>query len=227
MPQVYENNINDVVNRARRLAGKERIDNAMEDMSDEGKDSRLVFETSFKSLLSAGPWNFATKRKRLERVSETPIDSYTFSFLLPTDGLFLWDLYNTGAGRINEISYFLGTQYSYVAFPLNSGLKFLDNTAEIIGNRIASNYSELSVLYTVDQKFPLTTCSQPFIDTLVLNMEEAFFKIKNTDEQDLQYRIGSNEKIRKKRNAQTSKENRKAYSKQDSEIISRLNQCFF
>ena len=195
--------------------------------SSEGRDNKDLYDNAFESLLSTAPWRFATRRARLEPSGLTPIDSYTYSYKIPNDGLFLWEIYNKNEISVNTTNFLTGTNYSYYSFPLVDGTKFLTSQAEILGDTISSNYGELSILYTIDKNFVLDDCTRNFVDILMLNLEEDFMKVKEISEDDIAQRVRTNEVTKKARRAQSGVENRKAYGKKMSDISQAMNRFFY
>ena len=48
-----------------------------------------LYETSYLSTLTIHRWRFATKKARLARLVETPINEYNYAFQLPSDCIYL------------------------------------------------------------------------------------------------------------------------------------------
>lgn len=48
-----------------------------------------LYESAYLSILSSHRWNFATKKLQLARLSENPLNEYSYQFQLPTDMVML------------------------------------------------------------------------------------------------------------------------------------------
>lgn len=221
--QIRRQNKHEFINYARAMAGLPSLDNLSTNQSEEARKALLFFDATYATLLSKAPWNFATKRARLKRASTNPVESYANLYDTPDDGLFLWDIYNYGAEALSQVNFYCGTKaYRFYAFPLYDGFQFGDRVAEIIGGKIASDFSELSVLYTPNIVIPLTHVSQQFYDTLRLDLEEAFMKDRASDEDTLNKRMRTNQAYKRENKALAGLENRKARSIPDPKIIQNI-----
>lgn len=48
-----------------------------------------LYESSYLSLLTSHRWRFATKKARLARLTETPLNGFTYKFQIPSDCLYI------------------------------------------------------------------------------------------------------------------------------------------
>ena len=74
----------EICNMALTYSGMERIQD-IDQATEEARKLKAIYEPSLKSLLEAHPWNFATKRSTLALLEETPDNTYSYYFALPTD----------------------------------------------------------------------------------------------------------------------------------------------
>jgi hypothetical protein len=79
-----------LINRAFILLGGQGI-NSFEDATNEAEIAGALFESVYEDVLTESRWNFATKNKVLNRLSETEstVEDWKYSFLLPPDMLLL------------------------------------------------------------------------------------------------------------------------------------------
>ena len=216
---------NQLVNYCLARARLATIENLDTDQSSWGKLARTTFEEEFYSLLSKAPWNFATKRVTLHKTNERAGTGYYNFFTIPTDALFLWDIYSANESTVNAVNFYAHNyRYYYYSLPLLTGEVFLNGEAEVIGERIATNYSELWCFYTVNKDFSLNQVSQQFYDVLKLKLETAFMKISVSDEESITLREQSNDKKEMKLISQAGRENRKAHRVREADTITRLRQ---
>lgn len=216
------------INFSRVMAGLPRIGDLSTDTSDDAKNSLLFYEKAFVSLLGKVPWNFATKRVRLKRSDARPVDSYRYLYEQPEDALFLWDLYNYGFENIQTVAFFSNRlTYTYFTFPLYEGFVFGDRVAEIIGGKVASDFSDLSALYVPNREFKLEDVTQQFYDTLHLDLEEIFMKARASDEEALNTRLKTNEEYKRQNKAQAGMENRKARKVPEATTIQNIRNRMF
>ena len=64
--------------------------NAISSFDDQGAGATVAkafYETSYKALLTTYPWNFAKKKKTLNRLTEEPLNEWKYQYQLPTDFL--------------------------------------------------------------------------------------------------------------------------------------------
>ena len=73
-----------LVSNALILLGAEPI-SSFTDGTTESKVAANLYETSYLSMLSSHNWNFATKKVKLARLAEAPLNEYQYQFQLPTD----------------------------------------------------------------------------------------------------------------------------------------------
>ncbi len=51
----------------------------------EGTVGSALYENTYRGLLASHSWRFATKKARLARLTETPINEYSYKYQLPSD----------------------------------------------------------------------------------------------------------------------------------------------
>jgi hypothetical protein len=97
------------------LLGHEPISSFTEGTTGSQVASNL-YESSYNSMLVTYRWRFATKKAKLARLSETPLNDYSYQFQLPTDLMYLisatsgtdYDIYEDklySNQKIEEIDY--------------------------------------------------------------------------------------------------------------------------
>jgi len=59
-----------------------------------------LYESSYLAILSSKRWNFATKKKKLSRLTASPENEYKYQFQLPTDLIMLITTYPVSTYRI-------------------------------------------------------------------------------------------------------------------------------
>ena len=75
----------DVANVALRLIGSTNPITSLTDGSDNAKVVNAIYTEVRDDLLRSHPWNFATKRVKLSRLSTDPTFEFDFAYALPTD----------------------------------------------------------------------------------------------------------------------------------------------
>lgn len=222
--QQFEKSRPELINLALTSAGLKEITNQDTNTQDSNRAAQKFYNYAISSLLAKAPWNFATKRRRLDLIpGESPVDSYNYFYEIPEDALYLWDIYNRGAATIKEIYFWdVSIRYSYYSFPLDNNLVFGGGVGEVIGGRIASNYRELSVFYTRNEEPALNKVSQQFYDILLLDLEELLVKYRATDEEKLRMRLDTNEKHKRTALARAGNENRESRKIPEANIIQNL-----
>jgi hypothetical protein len=76
----------DIINMALSHLGATTIRDLDED-NKKATTANLFYDSSVQFLLEAHPWNFATKRKSLEKLADDPNDQWGYSFKKPSDCL--------------------------------------------------------------------------------------------------------------------------------------------
>ena len=59
-----------------------------------------LYDTSYSAILTSFRWNFATKKKQLSRLTESPQNEYKYQFQLPSDLLLMITTYPASTYRI-------------------------------------------------------------------------------------------------------------------------------
>lgn len=90
----------------------------------EAEVAQNLYDISKTSLISSYPWNFAIKQTKLNRLNQTPVSDYQFSYMLPNDCL-----------RIISA----GSTYK------SKGLEY-----RIFNNQLQSNYQDIVITYIAD-----------------------------------------------------------------------------
>ena len=107
-----------IVNRALALLGANRITN----LTDETREAKVVnnmYEGSLKSILCECCWNFATKRRMLNMVSDTPSWGGGNMFQLPADMIRLFEVstsepYTIEGNKLITVAKEIGIKYTYL-----------------------------------------------------------------------------------------------------------------
>ena len=74
----------DIAQQAMVLVGLRPL-TSFDDKTDEALSANLLYESVIKDCLTQHPWNFATGQKTLNRLADTPIDTWDAAYQLPTD----------------------------------------------------------------------------------------------------------------------------------------------
>lgn len=82
-----------ICNIALGACGAKRI-NSIDDTTAEAQVVREYYGSVYDAVLASYPWNCATKRAALARLSETPIYDFTYKYALPSDCLRILRLYS-------------------------------------------------------------------------------------------------------------------------------------
>ena len=61
--------------------------NPISDLSEgtEGLIAAALYENSYRGLLASHSWRFATKKRQLSRLTETPLNEWSYQYQLPSD----------------------------------------------------------------------------------------------------------------------------------------------
>lgn len=60
----------------------------------EGVVGNALYEEIYENLLSIHPWRFATKKQQLSRLTDTPLNNFSYKFQLPSDLITVLNVYN-------------------------------------------------------------------------------------------------------------------------------------
>lgn len=74
------------------------------DGSNEADICNQLYEDFVKSLFAAYPWTFATKKARLNLESTAPINEYKYAFIVPSEALLVWAVFDSEQTGIAPIS---------------------------------------------------------------------------------------------------------------------------
>lgn len=72
---------------------------SLTDGSTSANAANSIYENVRDDLLSSHPWNFATKRARLARLSTDPVFEFDYAYALPSDWLRTISVHNNDAGH--------------------------------------------------------------------------------------------------------------------------------
>lgn len=86
-----------IVNSALIKLGSKQI-TALTDSSDAALTMNALYEPIRDDLLAAHVWNFATKRAKLARLTETPAYGWDYAYQLPADYLRVVEVHDNDAG---------------------------------------------------------------------------------------------------------------------------------
>lgn len=78
MPQQIE-----IISKALVLIGANSISSLSE--GTEGEVAALLYEEAYLGLLSSHNWRFATKKQQLSRLTEVPVNEFSYMYQLPSD----------------------------------------------------------------------------------------------------------------------------------------------
>ena len=210
----------EIINLALIQAGYNTITNFDTDTSEIANKCRLYYKHVYALLLCVAPWQFATKRAKLTRISLDPSDTpFAFEYQFPADVEYLWDIYSGEFGQVfsgNDVSTYADRYHS---LPLAQGASILYGVGEVSGNRILSNNHELSCFYTSNAEFDPTLFSAMFRDQMVKEMEIMLIRQKDTGAEELQLKekLFANDKRRNL--TRSARQNRKAHSVSPSVLV--------
>lgn len=88
----------EIINVALRRIGAESITD-IADGSPNANKVADVYDAVLRPLLRDHPWNFATKRQKLARMSETPAFGYSYAYALPADWIRNNTVHDNSSGR--------------------------------------------------------------------------------------------------------------------------------
>ena len=88
----------DVCNVALRLVGAKTV-TSLSDGSDNAGVLDDIYTETRDDLLSSHPWNFATKRVQLARISTAPAFEFDYAYALPSDWLRTVSVHDNDAGH--------------------------------------------------------------------------------------------------------------------------------
>jgi len=107
--------------------------------STNGDHCEIFYDRAKESELVKYPWNFATKRQQLTRLSSTPVFDYSFEFQIPPDLLKILEVYPKEARWRRESNSILAdcdTLYIVGIYNVNED-KFNAQFASVISARLA------------------------------------------------------------------------------------------
>lgn len=90
----------EIVSRALVMLGANPISSFAE--GTEGELATLLYETTYRAMLSDYPWRFAIKKQKLGRLEEQPLNSWEYQFQLPTDIIVVFNVDNQRNYEIYE-----------------------------------------------------------------------------------------------------------------------------
>lgn len=202
-----------IINLALVKSGHNSIENLDTDQSTVGQNARSFFQLAYNRMMSRQPWNFATKRELLTRLEEVPNDnSFLYFYQVPADALYKWQIYSTDDydGATSRAIQFL-SQY-YHTDPTSVQYNFAVRAiGEIYDNKVASNYTELYMLYTPKAEVSASLWSQEFIDLMIEELGMLFYELKTTSEEERTLRDRRYQRNHSKILTRASRENKDAY----------------
>ena len=210
----------DIANLALIQAGYNTITNFDTDTSEIAKKVRLYYMHVYELLLCVAPWQFATKRAEMTRISLDPDDSpFNYEFQFPADTLYLWDIYSGKYGEVFSGQDVATYADKYHSLPLAQGASILFGVGEVSGNRVLSNQASLNTFYTSNEDFSPALFSPMFRDQVVKEIEIMLIRSKDTapDELQLKEKIYSQEK--RANLTRSARQNRKAHQVSPSTIV--------
>ena len=73
----------EIISNAMVLIGANPISNL--DEGTEGRVAEALYENTYRGLIANHSWRFATKKARLARISEPPLNEFRYQYQLPSD----------------------------------------------------------------------------------------------------------------------------------------------
>jgi hypothetical protein len=210
----------DIVNLALIQAGYNTITNFDSDTSEIAKKVRLYYLHVYQLLLCVAPWQFATKRAELTKISLDPNDSpFNYEYQFPSDTLYLWDIYSGKYGEVFSGQDVASYADRYHSLPLAQGAAILTGIGEVSGNRVLSNQSEISAFYTSNEDFSPALFSAMFRDQIVKEIEIMLIRSKDTGADELQIKEQLYSKEKRANLTRSARQNRKAHQVTPSLLV--------
>ena len=210
----------EILNLALIQAGYNTITNFDTDTSEIANKCRLYYKHVYSLLLCIAPWQFATKRTELTRISLDPADSpFAYEYQFPVDTEYLWDIYSGEFGEIvsgQDVASYAGRYHS---LPLAQGSSILFGIGEVSGNRVLSNQSQLSCFYTSNAEVSPNLFSSMFRDQLVKEIEIMLIRQKDTGAEELQLKEKLYANGKRQNLTRSARQNRKAHSVTPSILV--------
>lgn len=119
----------DICSQALTLLRADAI-SSFSDNTNESDICNQLYEDFVKHIFSIYPWTFSTKKARLNRETDTPINEYRYSHIVPAEALLIWAIFDTSNQGASPVA-----DYDIYAS---------DGT-----RRIYSNYADIYADYTV------------------------------------------------------------------------------
>lgn len=210
----------DIANLALIQAGYNTITNFESSTEEVAKKVRLYYMHVYNLLLCVAPWQFATKRAKLTRISLDPDDTpFKYEYQFPSDAIYLWDIYQGEYGNVYSGHDIATYADRYHTLPLAQGASIVSGIGEVSGNRVLSNQDELSVFYTSNEDFDPSVFSPMFRDQIIKELEIMLIRAKDTgaEELGLKERLYKNEK--RANLTRSARQNRKAHKVSPSLIV--------
>lgn len=213
----------EILNLALIQAGYNTITNFDADTSEIANKCRIYYKHVYALLLCMAPWQFATKRAKLTRISLDPDDSpFDFEYQFPADTEYLWDIYSGEFGAVYSGQDVASYADRYHSLPLAQGASILYGIGEVSGGRVLSNQKELSCFYTSNADFDPTVFSAMFRDQMVKEIEIMLIRQKDTGAEELQLKERLYSKGKRDNLTRSARQNRKAHSVSPSIIVRRV-----
>ena len=172
----------DIAQQAMVLVGLRPL-TSFDDKTDEALSANLLYESVIKDCLTQHPWNFATGQKTLNRLADTPIDTWDAAYQLPTDVEPL--IIQTITVTDNPISY---DRYEDKIYTLDSQATENDTVVATYQFRVIEAdwppYFLMYVVYTLASTFALSVIRKgDLAGTLAQLAEQHFKRAKTRDSQ--------------------------------------------
>ena len=210
----------EILNLALIQAGYNTITNFDSDTSEIANKCRLYYKHVYALLLCVAPWQFATKRAKLTRISLDPDDSpFNYEYQFPADVEYLWDIYSGDFGEIVTGQDVASYADRYHSLPLAQGASILYGIGEVSGNRVLSNQSELSCFYTSNADFDPTLFSAMFRDQMIKEIEIMLIRQKDTGAEELQLKENLYANDKRRNLTRSARQNRKAHTVSPSILV--------
>lgn len=210
----------DIANLALIQAGYNTITNFETDPVEIAKKVRVYYKHIYQLLLCVAPWQFATKRARLTRISLEPEDTpFQFEYQFPADALYLWDIYSGEYGEVFSGQEVASYADRYHSLPLAHGSSLVYGVGEVSGNRVLSNRDELNVFYTTSEEVDPSKFSPMFRDQLVRELEIMLIRAKDTGAEELQLKERLYRTEKRANLTRSARQNRKAHTVTPSQIV--------
>ena len=154
---------------------------SLTDGSTSANAANNIYEHIRDDLLSSHPWNFATKRVKLARLSTDPVFEFDFAYALPSDWLRTISVHNNDAGH-GTVLYRMemtDNQKAVVASSDNIWLRYVSRVTD--PNFMTADFrNALAMVLSRDLSIPLVS-SNTMYEQMSKMTDRAIARARSTD----------------------------------------------